>query len=548
MAYLNSFFISLLLSLLLLFLLPSHENNNSNAIIKAKQQAFLHCLQSHFIPSNLIFTSETQNYTTLLVSSIQNPRILTPNSYKPLLIITPTHESHVQSTVSCSKQLNIPPKIRSGGHDYEGLSSISTITPFFIVIDLRNLSSISIDEASGSTWVEAGATIGELYYAIAKKSKVSAFPAGSCPTVGVGGHFSGGGVGTLVRAYGLSIDNIIDARIVTSRGDVLDRESMGEDLFWAIRGGGGASFGVILSYKIQLVQVPSKVTVFTTTRSIRDGAIMLVTKWQQIAHKLDNRVFIKVNLLVVDDIITVKKNMKKNKKTIQIIFNSLFLGEKKDLVFIVEEFFPELELKADDCREMSWIESVLHFANFSTEVDSTVLLDRSSWSINGISFKAKSDFLTEPIKEKAWEKIFSWLLEEEERPMLEISPFGGRMDEISETDTPFPHRKGTLYDLLCLLTWKEEEGKEEETKRYMKWMKRYYEFMSPYVSREPRGAYLNGRDLQLGINGEGNTSYMKASEWGLRYFKGNFRRLAQVKTKVDPGNLFRDEQSIPLLS
>ncbi|PKU65271.1 Tetrahydrocannabinolic acid synthase [Dendrobium catenatum] len=531
MNYLISFFLSLLLSLLLLFLFPSHDNNNSHAAIKAKQQAFLHCLQSHFIPSNLIFTSETQNYTTLFISSIQNPRILTPNSYKPLLIITPTQEFHVQSTVSCSQELNIPPKIRSGGHDYEGLSSASTITPFFIVIDLRKLSSISIDQASDSAWVEAGATIGELYYAIAKKSKVSAFPAGSYSTVGVGGHFSGGGVGTLVRAYGLAIDNIIDARIVTSKGDILDRESMGEDLFWAIRGGGGASFGVILSYKIQLVQVPPKVTVFTTTR------IKLLTKWQQIAHKLDNRAFIQVNLLVVDEVIIDKTNMK-TKKTIEVIFNSLFLGEKQELLSIAEEFFPELELKAEDCREMSWIESVLHFADFSTEVDPTVLLDRS--------FKAKSDFLTEPIKEEAWEKIFSWLVEEEERPMLKISPFGGRMDEISETETPFPHRKGTLYDLLCLLAWK-EEGKEEEAKRYMKWMKKYYEFMSPYVSGEPRGAYINGRDLQLGINGEGNTSYVKASEWGLRYFKGNFRRLAQVKTKVDPGNLFRDEQSIPVL-
>ncbi|KAD1709723.1 hypothetical protein E3N88_42423 [Mikania micrantha] len=105
----------------------------------------------------------------------------------------------------------------------------------------------SVNKWDNTTWVQGGAVLGELYYTISQKANTLYFPAGICPTVGVSGFLSGGGYGNLMRKYGLGADNVLDVRFMNVKGDILDRKSMGEDLFWAIRGGGGSSFGIVLA-------------------------------------------------------------------------------------------------------------------------------------------------------------------------------------------------------------------------------------------------------------------------------------------------------------
>ena len=100
-------------------------------------------------------------------------------------------------------------------------------------------------------------------------------------------------------------------------------ESMGEDLFWAIRGGGGSSFGVILSWKIKLVPVPTKVTVFNLKRTLENNATDIVSRWQQVSHKLPKDIFIRAWPQVVN-------GGQKGKKTIEVSFVSHFLGRSKD--------------------------------------------------------------------------------------------------------------------------------------------------------------------------------------------------------------------------
>ncbi|MFS7909413.1 putative tetrahydrocannabinolic acid synthase [Helianthus anomalus] len=237
----------------------------------ALADSFLQCLSQvpNTTTSDFVFAQNDTEYSSVLQSTIINLRFSSSATPKPLAIITPLIYSHIQSTILCSKYFNIQIRIRSGGHDYAGLSYTSYDQSSFVVLDLQELRSITIESGQNTAWVESGATLGELYYWVSQESPNLGFPSGICATVGVGGQISGGGFGTMIRKYGLAADNVIDARIVDANGRVLDRESMGEDLFWAIRGGGGGSFGVVVAWKVNLVYVPEKVTVFSVGPSRR---------------------------------------------------------------------------------------------------------------------------------------------------------------------------------------------------------------------------------------------------------------------------------------
>ncbi|XP_068319473.1 tetrahydroberberine oxidase-like [Pyrus communis] len=150
-----------------------------------------------------------------------------------------------------------------------------------------------------------------------------------------------------MRKFGLSSDNAVDAIVVTADGAVVDRQSMGEDLVWAIRGGGAASLGVVLEWKIKLAPVPPKVTVFTIPRTLEQNATKLVHRWQAIAPKFHKDLFIRVILF------TGKGSQ--GGKTIQANFNALFLGTTDQLVPLMQKSFPQLGLKPKDCKEISWI-------------------------------------------------------------------------------------------------------------------------------------------------------------------------------------------------
>ncbi|XP_010519037.1 PREDICTED: berberine bridge enzyme-like 4 [Tarenaya hassleriana] len=502
-------------------------------------QTFGNCLNDYHyrfgdpnIPvADLTYGPKHPLFLTVLKNYVRNLRFYNDSTRKPVLIVTAGEVSHVQGAILCAKARGLELRIRSGGHDYDGLSYNSDKD--FVLLDMSNLRSIEFDPSLDTAWVGAGATLGELYYVIANKSDVKAFPAGLCPGLGTGGHFSGGGYGAMMRKYGLSVDNIVDAQFIDVNGKALDRNSMGEDLFWALRGGGAASFGVVMAWKIKLVPVPEKVTVFTVSRTVEDGATNIILKWQEVSDKIDNDLFIRLTLSVT--------NATKSGKTVKGTFTGMFLGGSEKLLEVMNSGFPELGLNKTDCTEMKWIESVLYMFSIPKDTPTSVLLERIPKQL--IYLKRKSDYVQEPIPKTGLESIFE-VMAENEKVSMAWNPYGGRMSEISDKETPFPHRAGNKFLIQYSANWFEPGNDIADV--YLNQTERLFEAMGPYVSKNPREAFLNYRDIDIGTNA--NSTYDEGKVYGTKYFKNNFERLVSVKTRVDPDNYFRYEQSIPVRS
>ncbi|CAI0545841.1 unnamed protein product [Linum tenue] len=177
------------------------------------------------------------------------------------------------------------------------------------------------------------------------------------------------------------------------------------------------------------------------------------------------------------------------------------------------------------------------------ETNPAVLLSRQPESVN--FGKRKSDYVQNPIPKASLEWIWKKMIESGKTGFV-FNPYGGAMDEVPATETPFPHRAGNLYKIQYSISWK-EAGVEAE-KKYLGQIRRIYSYMTPFVSKNPRSAYLNYRDLDIGIvQPASKNSFDEGKVYGGKYFNGNFERLVKVKTAVDPHNFFWNEQSIPVL-
>lgn len=171
----------------------------------------------------------------------------------PSVIIRPADAEEVSRVVALARETGLELAVRSGGHSTAGHS----VSEGGIVLDLSNMRDMQIDTKARTVWAETGLTAGELTTALNKHGLVVGF--GDTGSVGIGGLTLGGGVGYLVRKYGLTIDSLLAAEVVTADGQILGVDARNHpDLFWAIRGGGG-NFGVVTRFKFQLQEVDNVV-------------------------------------------------------------------------------------------------------------------------------------------------------------------------------------------------------------------------------------------------------------------------------------------------
>jgi FAD/FMN-containing dehydrogenase len=168
----------------------------------------------------------------------------------PAAIVRVANVDDVRRAIAAARRGGLELAVRSGGHSIAGHSS----TEGGIVIDLRDMARIEIDPVTRTAWVETGATARQVTEAASEHGLVVGF--GDAGSVGVGGITLAGGIGFLVRKFGLTIDSVSAAEVVTADGchRCVDAEHE-PDLFWAIRGGGG-NFGVVTRIMFHLEPLP----------------------------------------------------------------------------------------------------------------------------------------------------------------------------------------------------------------------------------------------------------------------------------------------------
>lgn len=194
----------------------------------------------------------------------------------PAMIVRAANTADVVRVVSFVRDEGLELAIRSGGHSLAGHG----VSDGGVVLDMRDMQGLIIDAQARTAWAETGVTAGQYTAAAAEYKLATGF--GDAGSVGIGGITLGGGVGFLSRKYGLTIDDLLAAEIVTADGQVLQIDADNHpDLFWAIRGGGG-NFGVVTRFKFRLHPVhdivggmliqPASADVITQFAAVADAA------------------------------------------------------------------------------------------------------------------------------------------------------------------------------------------------------------------------------------------------------------------------------------
>ncbi len=197
---------------------------------------------------------------------------------RPALIARCAGADDVVACVRFARQHDLLVAVRGGGHNIAG----NAVCDGGLMIDLSRMKAVHVDAAKKTVRVEGGATLGDLDQATQEHGLAT--PTGINSTTGVAGLTLGGGFGWLSRKYGLSIDNLLSASVVTAAGEKLTvSERENPDLFWALRGGGG-NFGVVVEFEVKLHPLTSLVlaeAVWTDddSASTATSSPRLLTSW-----------------------------------------------------------------------------------------------------------------------------------------------------------------------------------------------------------------------------------------------------------------------------
>jgi len=181
--------------------------------------------------------------------------------YTPVAISVPLTVEHIQKSVVCGKNLGIKVSAKSGGHSYASLGFGGE--DGHLVVELDRMYNVSLAEDNIAV-VQPGARLGHLATELFTKYK-RAVAHGTCPGVGISGHFLHGGFGFSSHKHGLALDAVVGVTVVLADGSVVEAsEKVNPDLFWGIRGA-GSNFGIVASWRLKTFEAPTTLTWFSVS-------------------------------------------------------------------------------------------------------------------------------------------------------------------------------------------------------------------------------------------------------------------------------------------
>jgi FAD/FMN-containing dehydrogenase len=415
----------------------------------------------------------------------------------PRLRVVVASAAAVSSTMRWAADNGLSFAVRSGGHSYEGFSQSADL-----VIDVRGMTAVKLSAGRKSVSVGSGSSLGSVYQALWPSHL--AIAAGSCFSVGVAGHSLGGGFGLLGRPFGLACDSILSMEVVDASGIIINvSEQENSDLFWALRGGGNGSFGIVTNFNFRTSSV-GMVARFgiTWSRPIAQAA-KIVQAWQQWLTDLPSSITGTLHL-TKDQGGRIKVHM----AGLSVQSESFVTAELRRLQRVTGA--------ADQVRTKT--------ETFKT---SATVFNGGEPSDDSVWMKAKSDYVTDAMTDQGILTLLGGLQKAPGEIAVLCDTYGGAINKVSSDATAFAHRGNTRYSIQYFMQW--DNPNASDTNIAM--MRTLYDAMRPFVSG---GSYANYCDLDLGDGYAG-------AYWG-----DNLPRLMKIKAQLDPKNTFKHAQSVPL--
>jgi FAD/FMN-containing dehydrogenase len=417
---------------------------------------------------------------------------------RPALIVRPETPRDVARAIAYARERDLVVAVRSGGHSMPGHS----VCDDGIVIDLRALSAVHVDPQARRATVGGGTLLGEVDRSTQEHGLV--VPAGVVSHTGTGGLTLGGGVGRLMRRFGLTIDSLLAAQVVTADGEIV-RASDTEhpDLFWALRGGGG-NFGIVTEFEFVLHEL-SEVLVLATFNPLDEARAVIERGRRAMADGAPDELLWTSFLRRAHDVPWMPPEIVGQHGIMSLVEWS---GE-------VEEGRAVLESIRDDLQPAAGDMAVVPFLTIQTITDEIFA--------HGFRTYIKAGFvddlpgaLVDALLERA-ELIESPISQ------VELLAMGGAIARVAPDATAFPFRDARWL-INIPATWSDAADDERE----IAWARGTYAAVKPFLSE---GNYVNFMgddedDTAAGAYGE------------------TLARLQRVKAAYDPDNVFRLNQNV----